>query len=450
MAEFSEIRGMKTSFFIFMSFLISSCTTSPVRTPAARFTSSYGWADREQMDIEHLKSIAFKSCQSRYIAPVVEPVPMLDPPRDGGSTAEGMVYQEELAVTTSNLLDQNGFYFTPRPRAAVNRIPMEIFVDPSNSGNYQRKTWEDANPDYSSGIIQPPIDQQALPSAARVLTELIIGHVAPKGDYPQLFNLRSSAYFRFASYPPQVMGATLRLGAHRIFGKGKKDANVREDFPVVRSVFVSTLDNRTARMLVLLESELFCAALTMDMTEGANAETLVDCYWYTREDYNWRDDPHTGFVAYSSMLFKTEKQTPERISDEAHDSDTLRIRFADGKKTKIDLDPPVKGLRIRDLTRRPNQASPVEWTLANEDRDPAHYADFAPVLGATNYDLRASYKVTILESTHKTGVSLYEFPPDGEYGDNIVAVSTIRQNIKKAKSVAEFVRFKYKTTAFFP
>ncbi len=444
---------MRTSLsliFLF-AFVLVPCSALPTRTPPLHSQTSERDLDSVPMDLERLKAFAFLTCQSPFVPPVVEPVPILDPPKRGGPNEEGMVYQEELAVKTTNLLDRDGFYFSPRPRAAVNTLPMEIYVDESNAGSYRLKTWEDANPDYSANTIQPPIDKDKLPYAGRVLTELIIGHAAPQGGFPQLFDIRSSAYIRFAGYPPQATGASLRLGTHRIFGKTSGTKTVPEDFPIVRTIFMSLLNNRTARALVLLESKLFCGALSIDMTEGANAEMLVDSYWYTREDFKWKKDPHTGFVAYSSMLFKTEKHTPENSSDEAHDSDTLRIKYADGTKVHYKIETPKKGLRIRDFTNKPGKPSqPVEWILANEDREPSHYADFKPALGDTNYDLRASYSIVILESTHKTGVSLYEHSPDGEYGDNLVAVSTIRQDIKKAENVDQFVRFKYKTTAFFP
>ena len=156
------------------------------------------------MDLDRLKEIAFARCQSGYQAPVVPAVPALDPPADGHPHSTGMVYQEELAVRTSNLLDQNLFYFSPRPRAAVNSLPMDIYVSQDQSGQYVLKTWDDANPDYSNPFIQPAIDKAALPDAGKVLTELIIGHRAPDGGWPQLFDIRSSAYVRFAGFPPQV------------------------------------------------------------------------------------------------------------------------------------------------------------------------------------------------------------------------------------------------------
>lgn len=433
---------VKTAWIFFGLFSVMACSSFATRRPSSEATND------KAMNLTRLKAEAFAVCQSPFKAPVVEPIPILDPPSQGGASAEGMVYLEELAVRTTNLLDRDGFYFSPRPRAAVNTLPMEIFVDNDSTGIYSRKTWEDANPDYSSSQIQPPILKNSIPEAGRVLAELIIGHRSPQGDYPQLFDLRSSAYFRFAGYPPQVTGASLRLAAHKIFNLvGKSNLKSKEDFPIVRAVYASIKDPKTANALVLVESDLFCGALSMDMIEGANAEVVVDGYWYTRSDFNWREDPHTGLVAYSSMMWKNESHTPENISDEAHDSDMLTVTTSDGVAKRYPLDPPATGLRARDLTVR---KQPVEWTLANEDRDPSHYADFQPALGKTNYNFRASYKVTLLESNIKTGVSLYELAADGEYGDNIVAVSTLRQNIKKATSVDQAVRFKYKTTAFFP
>jgi hypothetical protein len=486
---------MKIFTSILAVFVILSCTTTQRRDPASQLLVT-GLGVRESMDLERLKSEAFALCQKKFEKPVVVPVPELDPPADGGPESVGMVFQEELSVSTRNFLDQHGFYLNPRPRAAVNNFPMDVYVDHDGNGEYDLKTWDDAEVNYSADNIRPSIDKNALPTAGRVLTEIILGHKSPKGDYPQLFDFRSSAYVRFAGYPPQITGASLRLGAHGLFGTGAGPIALRreqiqleqpasdgqnmrrgrvapnavtgssatqgsprvrptmlphtEHFPVIRAVFTKIVDQKTANALVLLEGELLCTAMSIDMNEGRSADMVVDSYWYTREDFNYKKDPHTAFVAYSSMLWKTEKDTPDNPSDEAHDSDVLTVVFKDGKQKRITLGIPeeVGKVRARDLTNS-SKNEPIEWILANEDRDPAHYAVFAPALGTTNYNFRASYKVTVLESSVKTGVSLYEQNTDGEFADNIVAASTIRENIKKAQSPADFVRFKYKTTAFF-
>ncbi len=402
-----------------------------------------------KMDLEQLKQAAFSRCQGPYQASVIAPVPVLDPPIDGRADSVGMVYQKELAVRTTNFLDQNGFYFSPRPRAAVNKQPMDIYVDNDNQGLYQLKSWNDANPDFSASAIRPLIDKNSIPPAGRVLTELIIGHVSPKGDYPQLFDLRSSAYVRFAGFPPQVTGASLRLGAHRIFSLGAPgQTGVAEDFPVIRSLYVSAPNLTTARAYVFLESELFCGALSMEMSPfGDTATITIDSYWYTRDDFHWKKDPNTGLVAYSSMFWKREQQDSNSTTDSAHDSDTMIVKFADGTQKRVPLAPPSTGLFVDNLT---NDTTPIGWQLINEDLNPAHYADFQANLGNTNYNFRASYDVAILESNVKTGVSLYQQATDGEYGDNIVAVSTLQEDIKKATGVDQFVHFKYRTTAFYP
>ena len=441
-----SLANMKQQFF-------SSIVLSVLSLTFVQAAQSQGLKPTK-MNIELLRQAAFSRCQGSYQTPTILPVPALDPPVDGQANSLGMVYEEALAVRTTNLLDQQGFYFSPKPRLAVDKLPMDIYVDNTNSGFYQLKTWNDANPDFSASVIQPAIDKNSLPPAGRVLTELIIGHVSPSGDYPQLFDLRSSAYVRFAGFPPQVTGASLRLGAHRVFSLGSSGqaGGEPEDFPIIRSMYVSTLDSTTARAYVLLENELFCGALIMDMSPtGGNASITIDSYWYTRRDFEWRKDPNTGLAAYSSMFWKSEQQDSNSNTDSAHDSDTMIVKFANGLKKTVPLGPPMSGLQVNDLTAgKASIGGAIGWTLANEDRNPAHYADFQANLGNTNYYLRASYDVAILASNVRTGVNLYEQATNGEYGDNIVALSTLRQDIKKATNVGQFVHFKYRTTAFYP
>lgn len=394
------------------------------------------------MNLEFLKQKAFERCQGGFHRPLFIPIPLLDPPRLGGVQEVGLVYQEELAIRTKNLLDKNGFYFSPRPRAAVNTLPMDIFVKDGEQNLYQRKTWYDAEPDFSSPLIQPSVDITQIPDEGRVLTELIVGHRSPQGDYPQLFDIRSSAYLRFAGYPPQIMGASLRLGAHKIFGMEADDRVSSEEFPIIREMYVGIQRAGVAEAYVLVENELFCGALKVDMREGEDAVLVVDGYYYFRHDHLWQASPHTALVAFSSMLWKNETHTPERISDEAHDSDTLRIRYRNGTRLKHLLEVPSHGVQVREFPQA------QEWILANEDRDPAHYADFAPALGHTNYGFRASYKVEVLHSSVRHGVSLYESKPDGEYADNIVVASTLRENIPRSTRADQFVHFKYRVTSF--
>lgn len=436
-----------TSRFLFLTLLIAAVSGKPSFAFSADVAIHAG-AD-VAMNLETLKAAAFARCQSNFVEPIRTAIPALDPPRGGSPSEEGLVFQEELAIRTSNILDQNGFYVSPRPRAAVNWLPMKVFVEKA-PGLYEEKTWEDAKPDFSAKEIQPTVDLAKLPIEGRQLTEVIFGHQSPKGDFPQLFDIRSSAYVRFAGYPPQVTGASLRLGADNIFGKTVSPSSLDEDFPIIREVYLSTVNRDTAKAFVVLENKTFCAALELQLTAGDEAVITVDGYWYTREDFAWQKNQNTGFVAYSSMMFKNENDTPERDSDEAHDSDRLRVQYQTGPDRIVVITPPSSGLQIRDYSFAESGEPVTAWSLDNTDRNAAHYADFASALGATNYDARVSYRVEILDSSIRTGVRFYEHSPDGEYGDNIVALSSIREDIKKALSVEEFVRFHYRTTAYYP
>lgn len=413
----------------------SALASAPVPAVVAISTSSSPWT--------HLREEAFRQCEAPFREPVIVPVPALDPPTSGGRDAEGLVYQEELAIRARNLLDRDGFYFQPRPRAALNRLGMEIFVGDGTGTSFRRQTWADAAPDYASPEIRPPIDVEALPAAARVLTEIIIGHRAPAGDYPQLVNFRSSAYVRFAGFPPSIMGASMRLGARNVFALADVPGlGPVEDFPIIRQIYLDVVGPGLARALLLTENRGFCTATQMDVRVGVSTELIVESAWYPRGDYRLADDPHTGFMAFSSMLWKTEKHTPENDGDEAHDSDTLRVRDRRGRNFVQRLDAPAAGINLSEYV------DAVKWSLANEDRDPAHYRDFESALGTTNYQHRASYGVEILHSSVPTSVVMYESPPVLEYADNLVALGAFRGDIPHARDPNGGARVKYRTWSY--
>jgi len=461
--------------FGYVVFLSSACATTTL-IPQRQVSSvdnpphkTWGPEAYETVSLDDLRKRAFALCQVEFQMPATPPIPILDPPIDGNPGSVGLVYQEELAVLTDLALDKTTTertYFIVRPRLAGNKTPMEVYVK-GDEGKYQRKYWEHINLRFPSEAIHPGIDKDLIPAEGRVLSEVMIGHGTPERGYPFVFNLRSSAYVRFSPYSPQVAGASLRLAAHKLFSQGGPgETGAQEDFPIVRAVFMAlNPDGLTSNLLVLVENKLLCGALSLDFqviddralgkTHGgkdgdSHADLTVDGYWYTRENFDWQRDPHTALVAYSSMAWRMKKDVGEG-NDQAHDSDYLSINYAGNKKTdRYEIYPPKQGLKINDFTAKEPNLKPSEWILANEDRDPKHYALFQPALGATNYNFRSSYKVAILESNIKTGVSLYEFATENEYGDNLVAASTIRQNIAKAKNDKDFVHFKYRTTAFFP
>ena len=469
MVEFNSVK------FLIVAVICSSVScrerlpTSVTKSTDSGNSSTFG--SEEKMTMERLRAAAFARCQGPWTKPVITPVPVLDPPTgEGGPTAIGMTFQEELEVHVPNILDKNNFYLFAKPRVALNTLPMDIYLDRDNSGTYKQVTWEQVNPDYTSDKIVPAIGacptslepearkkcaQQAIPDAGRYLTELIIGHVSPTGGWPQIFDLRSSAYVRFSGFPPMNAGASYRLGAHRLWSVklgettatefGDEDFTSPEDFPVIRTLFTSLKDDKTANAMVVVESELLCGALSLDMTVTGEPQIVTDGYWYTRADYNWKNDSNTALAAYSSMFWKNEKDTPGYSGDEAHDSDTMRVHFEDGSEKVQAIEMPKAKLKVYDFSDAKKITS---WSLGNEDRDPTHYRFFDAALGASNFINRASYRVEVLDSNITMGARLYVHWTDGEYLDNVVGVSSIRQDIKKSTNPADFAHFKYRTTAY--
>lgn len=412
--------------------------------------SEYALAvESTEMDQSRLNQMAFEKCQGDYDKPRHVPIAILDPPVKGTPEEVGLVFQEELSIGAGQILNQDQFYMLPKPRAALSWVPMKVFISADRGASYVEKTWDNVEIDYSSERIQPPISIAEIPAEGRVLTELIVGHQGPSGDWPYLFDFRSNGYLRFAGYAPQAQGASLRVAANGIFGTALPDNPGHEDFPIIREVYASVKSSQAAHAFMLVESDLFCGALSVEMldqSQESDVALIVDGHWYTRRDFSWEKSPNTGFVAYSSMHWKNERHTPERDSDEAHDSDTLRVGYAHSAEELHSIHPPGKGITVTEFNRPTDVIQ--YWILGNEDRNPDHYADFESALGGSNYQWRSSYSVQILESSVKTAVRLYEEETNGEYKDNIVAASTIAQDIPKAKSAEDFVRFKYKTTAF--
>jgi hypothetical protein len=343
------------------------------------------------MTLEKLRAETFARCQGKWERPHPERVPELDPTGPEGPRGTGLVYQEELLVQTSEIPFANpqGFWVKPKPRAAVNDLGMDLYVDKDGSGVYHKLTWDDANvqfPGRPAGLtreqddkfradlwrdrnapvpapgllskaqedalrrdpnsvlwIEPPIDRTKIPEAGKVLTEILYGHRTPgpklddkgavvkddKGnpvfEWPLLFDIRSSGYIRFSGFG-QRQGASMRVAAHGVFGAAAvPHSKIGEDFPVVRAMYTKLVDATTSNAMAVVESSLFCGVMNMTMKAEGDAAIDVDSYWYTRQDFKAAEDPFTGLIAYSSMNWKNEDVTPGTHTDEAHDSDTLIV-----------------------------------------------------------------------------------------------------------------------------
>ena len=64
-------------------------------------------------------------------------------------------------------------------------LAMRVFVDTNNDDWFDEKSYADAGADYSSSIIQPPINPADIPPEGRVISQLTVGAMQPGNGYPQ-------------------------------------------------------------------------------------------------------------------------------------------------------------------------------------------------------------------------------------------------------------------------
>jgi Periplasmic glucan biosynthesis protein, MdoG/Domain of unknown function (DUF4214)/Putative Ig domain len=402
-----------------------------------------------QMNLAILQQQALALAQGAFARPQPESIGDLDPPPSGRREDRGLTYQEALDIRTKNLFDNGVWYDNPRPRAATDRLPLETFIDPEGDGSYEPKTYGDANPDYTDRGITPPIDTAQLPPAARVLSRTVLGHLqqTPAGaHFPEVANFGADGYTRFNGFEPMTVGASYRLASHNVFAAA-------EDFPFVRQAYVSILNPQTANVLLLVDSEAFTGALSVNVTPGPQTVLAVDATWFPRRLIERAREPETGFITFASMFFRDERDTPTVSTDEAHDSDTVTEGFdnnGDGVPDRLverGLNNPggAGSLVLTDLTSAPFGRI-VFFSLENRDRNAAHYSTFADA----DYAARGSYGVRIWYTSTPLGLHLHEQHTDSEVNDNIVLNAVIQNDLPAARSLADGVHLVYDVTAFYP
>ena len=440
---------------------------STVKETAKTNSSLLDFGGKVVMTMDRLKSTAFAVCQTPFGKPQVSAVPQLDPPRDGNDASIGMTFVEANEVKRKyDMVSNGGMVFKTLARAGLNQMPAAIYSDQNLDGTYEYDNWSPDKVDYSDPLIVPPVDVGSLPEAGKYWTGIYAMRGIERGGqtyYPIAFDIRSNSYIRFVGVdqPSLPMGASLRVFARQLFGvkaNTKKnrlytseDFGVREDFPYISHFFVSTPTNQDGKVLALVISEKFCGAVDLTVrvpplpAQGASmTELIIDGFWYARSDFNWREDPNTGFVAYSSMYWKNEDDTPSATDDEAHDSEYLIVETDKGiKEHKISI--PDRGqLRLSEFPAGSAKEVVKGWAIEKRDRDPSHYSRY----GSAQYHMRLSHRVEIMESSVKTAVRFYENFTESEYDDNLVSASVIREDIKKSTGSDDFVRFKYKTSVY--
>ena len=394
---------------------------------------------------------AFNLKQSVYEVPTVIDIPELDPPIDGNPGSLGLVFQESNAITSSSLIDQFPWYAYARPRAALDKLSFQIYVDDNNDGTYNPKTYADANPNYSNLIIQPLINVELLPLAGKVLSRFVIGHYQQGQGYPQFFDFNANGYAKFNGFVPQTVGSSYRVALHNVFDLNYENLpKLKEDFPRFKEIYFRIFNSTTSNLIGLVDSEGFTGAIDIDLSPGEESTMDVSANFFPRRNILISQEPHTGLVGYSTMFWKNEDDTPASSTDEAHDCDIIVVgydRDGNGIIDKIiehDIDNP-QVLTITDFSTL-QTGNQLYFALENRDRDPSHYSSYS----SAYYETRSSYSIQLISSDIPLSMVLYESPTDSEYNDNIVINLVVKQNLLEAYSINDAVTVEYTTKAYFP
>lgn len=392
---------------------------------------------------------SFLLSQQEYNAPVIQDIPVLDPPVDGRFESKGLTFQESNKIKCQNLIDKLQTYAYARPRASLDKLRFRVYVDENNDGTYELKTYADANPDYSSSEIQPPIETELLPIAGKVLSRFIVGHLQhynSKDEYPQFFDFSAVGYVRFNGFMPQTVGSSYRIALHNVF-----DTN--EDFPRFREIYFRADSNIVSNLMAIVDSEGFTGAVNMDLTPAEETIMCVMTKFFPRRDIKIADESNTGLVGYSSMFWKNEEDTPEDSNDEAHDCDILVVgydRNGDGivdiiKEKAIEIPASIGDVNTTDFGTL-QDGNQIYFALENRDLDMSHYLKYKDA----HYENRSSYSIQIISSDVNVSLILYEAYTDCEYNDNIVINLAIKNDLRDANSVDDAVSIEYITKAYFP
>ena len=388
---------------------------------------------------------AFQLSQQAFAEPSIEDIPSLDPPVDGKPESEGLVFEESNAIKSDNLIDDSVLktYAYARPRAALDKIRFRVYTDADRDGAYDLKTYSDANPDYSDQKITPPIDTSILPIAGKALVRFIVGHEQTGQGFPQFFDFNANGYVRFNGYYPQTVGSSYRVAVHNLF-------EVTEDYPFFREIYFKVEDITTSNLLGVIDSEGFTGAVNINLTPGEESIMNVTAEFFPRRNILISEEPYTGFVAYSSMFWKDEDDTPGDMTDEAHDADILVVGYDTNGDNRIDIikehkiDNPEETV-ITDFSLL-QEGDQLYFALENRDRDESHYSTYA----SAAYHLRSSYSIELISSSIPVSLILHETPTSSEYNDNIAMHLASKADLSEAGSVNDSITIEYISKAYFP
>lgn len=411
----------------------------------------YNWDNRGYI-LDSLYQEARELAEREYQPVEIEPVSVLDPPSDGRPETEGLVYQEYLGIEGDKFYEDKYWWAESRPRGSQNKYPLKVYSYDSDKRKYKEIKYNIENYDYSAPQITPPVEE--IPPAGRYITAIDLGHILSYGKFPKFFTIGGDGYLRFIPLAEgREMGASFRVAGHNVTWSEENGDPENEDFPVVRKVYLKRVSDNSMKIAALLDCKAFTGVMNMKVKPGEETVMKVDAKFFPRRDILISEEPETGFAAFSSMFFLGDERndelmgeedefpnTPWNPHDEAHDSDTLVVRYNDGSRKEVLINRPMEPgkVNIRDFGEEGKRIT--SFSLQQRDRNPDHYSAFP----TSKYANRPSFDFNLIESNIPLKVKLYEMYTDNEYMDNIVTLLAIGRDLHKG----EVINLKYEVVGY--
>lgn len=328
--------------------------------------------------------------------------PVLDRPPDGDKSAQGLVFEEYANLTSGsagNFVDRDSWWVKALPRGELHLQTLQVY-DECAPVSYDQFTFN-----YSATT--PAIDP--VPDCGRSLSALTIGHVFFQTS-PQLFQLEASAYARLVGLQLNpAFGTSLRFTT-------EDAAHAGERFPALTKVAITAPQRSGLSFVARLRANTFEGVMQAELVPAAATTLRIRLRLYPRIGA----DPNVkvGVLGMSSMFWKGAADTPDRGDDEAHDTDHLYLRMADGSEQRVTLqNPPLSELSLDDPWRRTQYTGALETiALEQRERNPERYLLYR----SARYADRPSMSASEIESNVALTAELSIGNTVSEYIDNLV------------------------------
>lgn len=384
------------------------------------------------MTFADLSHEAFTRSQHPWQTLHPEPIEVIDPPEGDGPL--GLDFVEYGKLIARPFYDDRVWWLRASPRGNFEKDPLEIWLYQPERHDYEAIRYRATDFPYRHPAIRPPLPD-SIPDGARYLSAVDIGFQrGNSGGWPQIVHLGGNGYVRLTGFPPLGFGTSFRWGVRNV-------GQPNEDFVKLRKLYLQKLNDRTLRLLGLVDGQAYTAAFVATLQPGDASSLRVTMKIFLRHALRIAQEPSLGPLGLSSMFWKDENATRHDSHDEAHDADLFIAWYPDGQRREQPItipDDPDDSRRVADF------GAASDFALIQADRSPAHYQRYE-VAGYAN---RTSLLISDIQSSLPYTVRLWQSYTDYEGADNIAVFVRFDQDAEPPVSAEDGITFSYTLTAY--